>query len=136
MSRSSSRSSTIHDDGPTRSDSRIEPGNKQKELGVDGPELAAGGGEIQKTQRPDGKIELTEDDLEEKLGYAYPEWKKWMILVIILCIQISMNSNAGMYGASVDGVMERYSITETKARLGQSMFLIAYAFGCELWAPW
>lgn len=22
------------------------------------------------------------------------------------------------------------------ARLGQSMFLIAYAFGCEFWAPW
>lgn len=35
----------------------------------------------EKTVRLDGKVELTEDDIEEKLGYAYPEWRKWTILV-------------------------------------------------------
>lgn len=134
MSRASSRSSTVR--GEESSHSNIEPGEKQKALGVKGPELAAGGGDIAKTQRPDGRVELTEDDLEEKLGYAYPEWKKWLILVIILCIQTSMNSNASMYGSASEGIAEKYGVSETKARLGQSMFLIAYAFGCELWAPW
>lgn len=50
-------------------------------MGVKGPEMAAGGGSHEKEQRSDGKVELTEDDAEEKLGYAYPGWKKWMILV-------------------------------------------------------
>lgn len=136
MSRSSSRSSTIDGGDPNSASSRIEPGEKQKRLGVTGPDLAAGGGDLEQTRRPDGKIELTEEDLEEKLGYAYPEWKKWLILVIILCIQTSMNSNASMYGSGLDGIVEKYGVSETKARLGQSMFLIAYAFGCELWAPW
>lgn len=136
MSRSSSRSSTVHGEAPIRSDSGIEPGDKQKSLGVTGPDLAAGGGDIEKKERPDGKVELTEEDIEDKLGYAYPEWKKWLILVIILCIQTSMNSNASMYGSALDGIVEKYGVSETKARLGQSMFLIAYAFGCEFWAPW
>ena len=134
MSHSSSGSSTAQ--GEERQHSQVEPGDKQKALGVSGPELAAGGGDAEKTQRADGKVELTEDDIEEKLGYAYPEWKKWLILVIILCIQISMNSNASMYGAALDGVVEKYGVSETKGRLGQSLFLIAYAFGCEFWAPW
>jgi len=136
MSRSSSRSSTIHGEDTRRSHSGIEPGDKQKKLGVTGPELAAGGGDVEKTERPDGKVELTEEDIEDKLGYAYPEWKKWLILVIILCIQTSMNSNASMYGSGLDGIVEKYGVSETVGRLGQSMFLIAYAFGCEFWAPW
>lgn len=47
-----------------------------------------------------------------------------------------MNSNASMYGNALDGVVEKYGVSEAKGRLGQSMFLIAYAFGCEFWAPW
>ena len=133
MSRSSSRSSTIHGG---ESVSQGQPGDKQQALGVKGPELAAGGGDIEKTQRADGKSELTEDDCEELLGYAYPEWRKWTILVTILLIQTSMNSNAAMYGSAVEGIAEKYHISESTARLGQALFLIAYAFGCELWAPW
>lgn len=94
MSRSSSSSSTVQ--GRRSQGDESEHDQKQKALGVQGPEMTAGGGDIEKTVRPDGKIELTEDDLEDKLGYAYPEWKKWLILVIILCIQTSMNSNASM----------------------------------------
>lgn len=92
----------------------IVPGEKQKASGVIGPEIAAGGGENEKKYRSDGKIELTEDDIEDRLGYAYPEWKKWLILVIILCIQISMNSNASMYGSALDGIVEKYGVSETK----------------------
>lgn len=47
-----------------------------------------------------------------------------------------MNFNASVYGNAVDGMSEHWSITPQMARLGQMIFLIAYAFGCELWAPW
>ncbi|ERF70933.1 hypothetical protein EPUS_06718 [Endocarpon pusillum Z07020] len=112
------------------------PGDKQETLGITGQDLTATGQAAAHPQRADGKLELTEDDAYEKLGYSYPEWKKWMILVIILCIQTSMNSNASMYGFGVDGISERYGVSTTKARLGQFLFLVTYALGCELWAPW
>lgn len=113
MSISSASSSTQH---ARQSSSDIEPGEKQKALSLTGPEVAAGGGESEKKYRSDGKIEVTEDDIEDKLGYAYPEWKKWLILVIILCIQVSMNSNASMYGSALDGIVEKYGVSETKGK--------------------
>ncbi|KAL8998970.1 MAG: hypothetical protein Q9169_002076 [Polycauliona sp. 2 TL-2023] len=47
-----------------------------------------------------------------------------------------MNFNASVYGNVVDGLVERFHITAQFARIGQAVFLIAYALGCELWAPW
>lgn len=111
MSRSSSRSSTVHGDSAQTSD--VQPGEKQTALGLRGPELASGVGDLDKAQRNDGKVELTEDDAEEKLGYAYPAWKKWMILIVILLIQVSMNSNAAMYGSGLDGISEKYGVSKT-----------------------
>lgn len=112
------------------------PGKKQSLLGVKGQDLAATGQDGSTLVRTDGKVELTEDDAYDKLGYSMPEWRKWSILVLILLIQTSMNSNASMYGFAVEGISEEFGISETKARLGQFLFLITYAFGCELWAPW
>ena len=85
---------------------------------------------------PDGKIELTEVDAYDRLGFCYSPWKKWAILSIVFVVQCSMNFNAAVYGNAVDGLVKRFSITAQTARVGQAVFLIAYAFGCELWAPW
>lgn len=42
-------------------------------------------------QREDGKIELTEQDAWEVTGFAFPTWKKWMVLSVIFAVQSSMN---------------------------------------------
>lgn len=113
------------------------PGSHERALGVSGPELAAENLEgDDRSKRTDGKVELTEEDAYDKLGYSFPAWKKWMILVTILLIQTSMNLNASIYANGVDGLAEKYTISKQKARVGQMIFLICYAFGCELWAPW
>jgi hypothetical protein len=112
------------------------PGNKQQLLGVDGQDLTATGLDASSPVRADGKRELTEDDAWDKLGYSLPTWRKWSIFVLVLFIQTSMNSNASMYGFAVEGISEEFGVSTTKARLGQFIFLVAYAFGCELWAPW
>lgn len=111
-------------------------GKKEKAQGVSGPDLASENLESDRPKRTDGKIELTEEDCYDKLGYCFPVWKKWMILWIILLIQTSMNLNASIYANGVDGLSEKYTISKQKARVGQMIFLICYAFGCELWAPW
>ena len=86
--------------------------------------------------RSDGKIELEEDDCYDKLGFTFPTWKKWAILNVIFAVQSSMNFNASIYGNAVQPMSMEFGISEQAARVGQAVFLIAYAFGCELWAPW
>lgn len=86
--------------------------------------------------RADGKIELQEADCYDKLGFSYPTWKKWAILSVIFAVQSSMNFNTSVYANAIDQLSTQFSITAQSARVGQMIFLIAYAFGSELWAPW
>jgi MFS family permease len=86
--------------------------------------------------RTGGKPELTEDECYDKLGFCFPFWKKWSILSVIFAVQMSMNFNTGVYANAVTGMTEEFHISEQAARVGQCVFLVAYAFGCELWAPW
>ncbi|CAO2649410.1 Nn.00g067950.m01.CDS01 [Neocucurbitaria sp. VM-36] len=94
--------------------------------------------EQEKTDRiiKDDKVELQDSDAWDKLGYSFPTWRKWQILIVVFFIQISINTNASMYSHAVTGVHEKYGVSEQVARIPQMAFLIAYAFGCELWAPW
>lgn len=59
-----------------------------------------------------------------------------MILSVIFIVQVSMNFNASVYGNVVTPLSEHFHISLQAARVGQMTFLIAYAFGSELWAPW
>ncbi|KAL2005596.1 hypothetical protein VTN00DRAFT_10089 [Thermoascus crustaceus] len=89
-----------------------------------------------KSDQPDGKIELKESDCYDKLGFSYPNWKKWLIITIIFAVQVSMNFNASLYADAVTLLSSNFGISEQAARVGQMIFLVAYAFGSELWAPW
>ncbi|KAJ4496396.1 multidrug efflux pump of plasma membrane [Lentinula edodes] len=86
--------------------------------------------------RRDGKRELTEEEAYDKLGYSFPTWRKWMILSVIFAIQVSMNFNAAVYPNVAQGLSDQFNISLQAARVGQMIFLVAYAFGSELWAPW
>lgn len=86
--------------------------------------------------REDEKKELMEGDAYDVLGYSYPTWKKWMILAVMFYIQISINLNASLYANGVKAISKKFGVSEQKARVPQLTFLCAYAFGCELWAPW
>ncbi|KAK5149324.1 hypothetical protein LTR04_007199 [Oleoguttula sp. CCFEE 6159] len=82
------------------------------------------------------KIELLESDCYDILGYNFPWYKRWGILSVIFMVQISMNLNASMYANGIDRIAQKFKVSLQAARAGQALFLIAYAFGCELWAPW
>ncbi|KAI1335686.1 MFS general substrate transporter [Xylariaceae sp. FL0016] len=83
-----------------------------------------------------GKREITQDECEGELGFAFPEWKKWWILTVIFLVQTSMNFNTSLYSNGLAGISEHFGVSEQGARAGAAIFLITYAFGCELWAPW
>lgn len=85
---------------------------------------------------PDGKRIITEEECEDIIGYAWPSWKKWMLLSSIFAVQMSMNFNTSVYPNVVTPLSEQFGVSEQAARVGQCVFLVAYAFGCELWAPW
>ena len=87
-------------------------------------------------ERADGKIELQDIDCYDKLGFGYSTVKKWTILSVIFAVQTSMNFNASIYANAVGGISDTFGVSKRAARLGQAVMLIAYAFGCEVWAPW
>lgn len=82
------------------------------------------------------RYEMTEEDCYDELGFTFPEWKKWMILSIIFLVQVSMNFNTSLYSNAVTGISTEFNVSTQAARVGAAVFLITYAFGCELWAPW
>jgi hypothetical protein len=82
------------------------------------------------------KIPLTDLDAPEVLGFAYSQRRKWLILSVIFIVQCSMNFNASVYANGVPFLQRKFDISAQEARVGQMVFLICYAFGCELWAPW
>ncbi|KAL8841849.1 MAG: hypothetical protein Q9176_003036 [Flavoplaca citrina] len=85
---------------------------------------------------PDERIEITEEDCYDELGFCFPTLKKWTILSIIFLVQVSMNFNTSLYSNAVPGISEEFHVSKQAARCGAMIFLVTYAFGCELWAPW
>ena len=47
-----------------------------------------------------------------------------------------MNFNTSLYSNAVSGISDEFGVSKQAARCGAMIFLILYAFGCELWAPW
>lgn len=84
----------------------------------------------------DDRVELTEEDCYHELGYSFPNWKKWMIITVIFLVQTSMNFNTSLYSNALGGISKEFNVSMQAARCGAMIFLVLYAFGCELWAPW
>lgn len=84
----------------------------------------------------DDRYEITEEDCYEELGFSFPSWKKWTILSIVFLVQVSMNFNTSLYSNALGGISREFGVSAQAARVGAAVFLITYAFGCELWAPW
>ncbi|KAI9726624.1 MAG: hypothetical protein M1828_000991 [Chrysothrix sp. TS-e1954] len=84
----------------------------------------------------ENRRELQEEECYDELALSFPTWKKWTILSAIFIVQCSMNFNTSVYASAVSQLSEHFHITENAAMGGQAGFLIAYAFGSELWAPW
>lgn len=84
----------------------------------------------------DGRIELVEQDCYDELGFGFSDFKKWSILTVIFLVQVSMNFNTSLYSNAIGGISEQFDVSLQAARCGAMIFLVFYAFGCELWAPW
>jgi hypothetical protein len=81
---------------------------------------------------PPGRTILTEADYPRVLARAYSTRKRWTILSIIFLVQCSMNFNTSLYSNGLIGMSEEFGITVQTARTGAAIFLVTYAFGCEL----
>ncbi|KAI0411565.1 MFS general substrate transporter [Xylaria grammica] len=101
-----------------------------------GNNLGAHEAEKPQTIENAGKREIKEEDCENELGFAFSDRKKWWILTVIFLVQTSMNFNTSLYSNGLVGISEKFNVSEQAARVGAAIYLITYAFGCELWAPW
>ncbi|KAI1493632.1 major facilitator superfamily domain-containing protein [Biscogniauxia mediterranea] len=82
------------------------------------------------------KIIITEQEYPEVIGHAFPTHKKWMILSVIFLVQTSMNFNTSLYANAQRAISQQFGVSHMAAVSGAAVFLVTYAFGCELWAPW
>jgi sugar phosphate permease len=78
--------------------------------------------------------ELSEQNSRRHTAHAWSAKKKWTLLTVVAFCQVSMNFNAAVDSNAVSPLNKHFGID--KARLGMTAFLIPYAVGCELWAPW
>lgn len=90
----------------------------------------------QSPQQPKRILKSNDTDVRQLLAFSLPSRTKWGYLVIIFLVQVSMNFNTTLYSNGISGMSQEFRISEDTARWGAAAFLIAYAFGCELWAPW
>ncbi|GKT91833.1 major facilitator superfamily transporter [Colletotrichum tofieldiae] len=121
------------------SSKELEPGADHSEhhangLANSGP-ANGNGAKLEKLGTYD-KYEITEDDCYDELGFSFPKWKKWYILTVIFWVQVSMNFNTSLYSNAIAGISEEFNVSAQAGRCGAMIFLVLYAFGCELWAPW
>lgn len=84
----------------------------------------------------DKKIEITEYDCYNELGFRFPTLKKWYIITVVFWVQVFMNFNTSIYNNGARGMAEEFGVSDQAVKVGSVVFLIMYAFGCELWAPW
>lgn len=80
----------------------------------------------------DAKFTLTEDDHPQVLASAFSTRKKWTILSVIFLVQTSMNFNTSLYANGQSGMAEAFNVSRQTTVTGAAVFLITYAFGCEL----
>lgn len=79
---------------------------------------------------------LNDIECENELPLKWSWQKKWWVLAVIAVVQTSMNFNTTLYSNGMVGMMNEFHASEFQVILGAAIFLITYAFGCELWAPW
>lgn len=109
------------------------PGNNQQ---LSPPPYDRSKSSSDQVEYSDSKKVLTEEECYEELGFCFPSWKKWMIISVIFLVQVSMNFNTSLYSNGIGGISKEFGVSEQGARCGAMIYLITYAFGCELWAPW
>ncbi|KAE8319266.1 major facilitator superfamily domain-containing protein [Aspergillus transmontanensis] len=139
------RDEKLHESGASSSsqadggfEKEVEPPLHKPQLGLANDPAAAGTTfhQLENTALDGGKIELTEEECYDQLGYSFPSWRKWMIISVIFLVQVSMNFNTSLYSNALGGISEEFGVSMQAARCGAMIFLVLYAFGCELWAPW
>jgi hypothetical protein len=123
-----------------RANTKLEGHEDEKDHSDDGisrsdPANGPTGDKLEKLGTYD-KYEISEEDCYEELGFCFPTAKKWYIVTIIFWVQVSMNFNTSLYSNAIGGISEEFGVSAQGARCGAMIFLVTYAFGCELWAPW
>lgn len=82
-----------------------------------------------------GRVEFTEEAGWDYTAYNWSPFKKWWVLTVIFAVQVSMNFNTSVWPNAIETVEEKFGVSGQAARTTQMIFLVAYAFGSELWAP-
>ncbi|KDQ54292.1 hypothetical protein JAAARDRAFT_38450 [Jaapia argillacea MUCL 33604] len=65
----------------------------------------------------------------------FPEWRKWLILVVIAMATLAVGFSSSAYAGAAGALMERFQVKEVIITLGVSLFVLGFALGPLVWAP-
>jgi MFS transporter, DHA1 family, multidrug resistance protein len=61
--------------------------------------------------------------------------KKFLVMFLICLLTFSVYIGSAIYTAGIQGVMERFGVSQVAATLGLTLFVAGYGLGPMFWAP-
>ncbi|KAL9133056.1 MAG: hypothetical protein Q9175_005766 [Cornicularia normoerica] len=78
-------------------------------------------------------VEWTENDPHNPRNWSTP--KKVFVIFQICLLTTSVYIGSAIYTAGIPGIQQRFQVSEVKALLGLTLFVVGYALGPMVWAP-
>ncbi|KAH7360570.1 major facilitator superfamily domain-containing protein [Rhexocercosporidium sp. MPI-PUGE-AT-0058] len=78
-------------------------------------------------------VEYIENDRRNPM--LFPKWKKWMITLLVAVVTLAVAFVSSAYSGGIEGILSTFHVGTEVATLGISLFVLGFAIGPLLWAP-
>lgn len=65
----------------------------------------------------------------------FPMWKKWVITILVALATLAVAFVSAAYTGGVNQIIEEFQVSDEVVTLGVSLFVLGFAIGPLLWAP-
>lgn len=78
-------------------------------------------------------VDYLHNDRQDALNF--PKGRKWAIAILQSLSTFAVTFASSAYASGIEGVMQRFDVSEEVATLGLSLFVLGFALGPMVWAP-
>jgi MFS family permease len=78
-------------------------------------------------------VDYQHNDRQDALNF--PKGRKWVIAVLQSLSTFAVTFASSVYVGGIEGVTQRFDVSEEVATLGLSLFVLGFALGPLIWAP-
>ena len=78
-------------------------------------------------------VDYLHNDRQDAMNFS--KGRKWVIAVLQSLSTFAVTFASSVYVSGIEGVMQRFDVSEQVATLGLSLFVLGFALGPLIWAP-